>query len=320
MLVTLAIVAALAPPVDAFLIFGGAVRWGVFPVRYFITNRDAPGVSAEQLQAAVDAAFASWNGLPTAVTSSEFGGFTGLEPGEDDGLTVIGFRSRPELERVLGQTSFHVDTVTDQLIEADIFLNTTFDWSVAPAGETSRFDVQSIATHEIGHLFGLGHSALGETELLAGGGRRVIAKRAVMFPIAYPPGNIDDRQLKADDATGLSVAYPTPEFERERGAITGRVRRNGAGLFGAHVIAIHPTTGVAVGSFSLDSQGTFTILGLDPGYYLVRVEPLDDADAGSFFVAGANVDTNFRVTYFPQLVAVPSGGVGSSIQIEVAPR
>jgi hypothetical protein len=318
--VVVAVLMALAPPLDAFLLFGGPVRWGVFPVRYFITNRDVPGVSAEELRATVDAAFAAWNGLETADTSTEFVGFTGAEPSDADGLTVIGFQSRPELDRVLGQTSFQFDSVTDQLVEVDIFLNATFPWSIAPAGENGRFDTQSIATHEIGHLFGLGHSALGETELIAGGGRRVIAKRAVMFPIAYPPGNIDDRQLKTDDIAGLSTAYPSAEFEREAGAIQGRVRKNGVGIFGAHVVAIHPGTGAAVGAFALDSQGTFAVRGLDPGLYLVRVEPLDDADAGSFFAGGAGIDTDFRVTYFPRLVAVPSGGAGESIQIDVVAR
>jgi hypothetical protein len=320
LVVVLAALLALAPPLDAFLLFGGPIRWGVFPVRYFVSNSDVPGVTAEDLRVAVDAAFAAWNGLDTAVTSAEFVGFTGAEPGVADGLTVIGFQSRPELDRVLGQTSFQVDSITDQLVEADIFLNATFPWSVAPAGESGRFDTQSIATHEIGHLFGLGHSALGETELIAGGGRRVIAKRAVMFPIAYPPGNVDDRQLKVDDAAGLSTAYPTPAFDREAGAIQGRVRKNGVGIFGAHVVAIHPGTGVAIGAFSLDGQGSFVVRGLDPGFYLVRVEPLDDADAGSFFAAGAGIDTDFRVTYFPRLVAVPSGGAGESIQVEVVAR
>jgi hypothetical protein len=315
----LAIAAAAAPPVDAFLIFGGGVRWRTLPVQYFITDRDVPGVSANQLQAAVDAAFATWTGVPTVQISSQFAGFTNAEPGVTDGATVIGFLSDPQQAQVLGQTSFRVDTVTNQLTEADIFLNATFNWSVAPAGEGAHFDVQSIATHEIGHLFGLGHSALGETELFSTG-RRVIAKRAVMFPIAYSPGNIDDRVLKPDDVAGISGIYPTAAFDRHAGAITGRVLKNGDGIFGAHVVAIHPATGATVGAFSLDSQGRFTILGLEPGLYLLRVEPLDDASTTSFFVSGANIDINFRVTYFPRLVPVPAGGAGNAIDIEVTPK
>ena len=69
---------------------------------------------------------------------------------------------------MLGATTFNVDDVTGAIIESDIFLNSTFYWSVAANGESGRFDVESVATHEIGHLLGLGHSALGETELRSG--------------------------------------------------------------------------------------------------------------------------------------------------------
>ena len=80
-------------------------------------------------------------------------------PSTDDRSSVIGFRSRPDLDRTLGATTFTFDDVTGEILESDIFLNTTFDWSVAPNGETDRFDVESILVHEVGHLLGFGHSA-----------------------------------------------------------------------------------------------------------------------------------------------------------------
>jgi hypothetical protein len=300
--------------VQGYLIFGGATKWKQFPVRYFITDRAAPGVTANELRTAVDAAFASWSSVPTARLTTEFVGFTDTDAGEEDDATVIGFRSRPDLDRVLGQTSFKTDN--NQLVESDIFLNTTFAWSVAAGGETGRFDVQSIATHEVGHLLGLGHSALGETTLVAGG-RRVLGKRAVMFPIAYPGGNIDDRSLEADDIAGISGVYPTNAFMTQLGAISGRVLRNGSGIFGAHVVALNQGTGEMVGAFSLDAQGRFSIAGLPPGIYLVRVEPLDDADITSFFNSNADVNLDFKPTYFPRLVPVPAGGSSGNIEITV---
>src|SRR5690606_31263337 len=163
------------------------LRWEEFPIRYFVTDAAGGGVSATQLRDAVVAAFDTWHAVETADTSSEFVGFTSARPNEDDGLTVIGFVNRPDQDRTLGATSFLVDTLTGEIVEAEVYLNSSFEWTVSPSPGDGRFDVQSIALHEIGHLLGLGHSALGETELRSGG-RRVIAAEAVMFPVAFSGG------------------------------------------------------------------------------------------------------------------------------------
>jgi hypothetical protein len=321
---TLALALALAPTLGAYLRLGVqvgsrviALRWPAMPVRYFITDRDVPGVSATQLQTAVDRAFATWAALPTAQVSAQFVGFVSADPVNNDGATVIGFQSQPDLDRVLAATTHAVDMQTGAVVESDIFVNSAFDWSVAAAGENGRFDVQSIATHEIGHLFGLGHSALGETELRPTGGRRVLGKSAVMFPIAFPAGNIADRALKPDDAIGMSELYPSANFPQQSGSIDGRVTLNGAGLFGVHVIAFSSATGDMVGGFSLDDQGNFAIDGLPPGLYVVRAEPLDDGDIDSFFAPDTVVNLNFIPTFYSKLVAVPAGGAGPTIEIRV---
>ena len=93
-------------------------------------------------------------------------------------------------------------------------------------------------------------------------------------------------------------------------------------MFGAHVVAFNPSTGALVGNFSLDARGSFTISSLAPGPYIVRVEPLDDADLDSFFDDAmiAKVDVNFRVTYYQGLVVVPAGGAARSIDITVTAK
>jgi hypothetical protein len=273
-------------------------------------------VSPADFQSAVAKAFATWQAVPTATITFEFAGFTSAEPFDDDDVSTLGFQSHPEMDRVLGATGFVVDDVTGDIIESDVFFNSAFRWSVAAAGDPAAFDLQSTATHEIGHFLGLGHSALGETELLPTGGRRVIASGAVMFPISFGRGRINDRELDADDITGVSDIYPESTFRNRTGGIRGHVLRAGRPVFGAHVVAFNPNTGDLVGGFSLDAQGTFQIAGLAPGAYVVRVEPLDDADVDSFFDA-ANVDIDFAVTFYPHLVIVPIGGVGESIDVTV---
>jgi hypothetical protein len=264
----------------------------------------------------VDRAAQSWQDVSTSSVSFQSVGFTGAEPFDEDGIVTIGFQDHPELDRVLGTTGFVVDVLTGNIVEADIFLNSTFPWSVAAAGETGRFDVESIALHEIGHLAGLSHSLLGETELTAGR-RRVIAAEAVMFPIAFTAGVVEGRTLRADDVAGISDIYPDGGFRSQTGSVGGRVTRNGRGIFGAHIVAFHPQSGKMVGGFTLSSTGEFVIAGLAPGPHILRVEPLDDAAIDSFFGESPPPETGFAVTYLDQLAIVPAGGNAQVADIAV---
>ena len=316
-----------ASPVLAYLKLGFdfdgqrlSLRWTNLPVQYFVSQVGAPGVTANNVQFAVDRAFETWADVDTSSITYERRGFTFALPGQDDGRSTLGFLSRPDLDRVLASTSFLVDGETGQLIEADVFFNTAFLWSTAAGGENGRYDLQSVALHEIGHLSGLGHSALGETEFAGGGSRRVVATEAVMFPIAAAPGSIVDRTLRADDIAGISDLYPAGNFAEVTGSISGRVTRNGSGVFGAHIAAFNLTNGEFIGNFSLNAEGRFSIAGLSPGAHLLRVEPLDDADTDGFFPADASVGLDFRVTYPQRIVVVPRGGDSGIVEIEVAPK
>jgi hypothetical protein len=322
-----AMVHAHASPALAYMKFGAEVRgenvtlkWTTIPVRYFVTNSDAAGVSAGEFQRAVADAFSTWEAVPTSAIAYEFGGFTRNLPGEDDGRSTLGFLDEPDLDRVLASTSYLVDAVSGELIEADIFFNSAFAWSVDPAGDPDRWDLESIALHEIGHLSGLGHSALGETELLPGGGRRVVSAGAVMFQIALGTGDISGRTLQPDDFEGISDLYPADDFNKRTGSLSGRVTKQGGGVFGAHVVAFNIRTGEMVGNFTLRTDGQFSIAGLTPGPHVVRIEPLDDADIESFFDPAEPTDIDFGARYYDRLVIVPRGGDSGTVTIAVAAK
>ena len=324
LLLTIGALGMAVSPARAYLKFGVAaasgrtvaLRWAQLPVRYFVTDRGVPGVSAVQFQSAVDRAFRTWQEVPTSEVAYQFVGFTSAEPFDDDGIVTLGFQDRPELEGVLGSTGFVFDNFTGEIVEADILLNSTFSWSVSTGGEAGRFDVQSIALHEIGHLSGLGHSLLGETELTSGR-RRVVASESVMFPIAFSPGAVADRALRADDIAGISDLYPDANFRARTGSVGGTITKNGRGVLGAHVVAFNTQTGAMVGGFSLTASGDFVIAGLDPGPHLLRVEPLDDAALDSFFDESEPIDTAFGVTYFERPAMVPRGGSARPVEIRV---
>ena len=325
-LATAGLVAAAGQPASAYLKLGTrsgdrtvTLSWRDLPVRYFITNQPGGGVSANELRDAVGRAFANWHAVETSQTSSEFVGFTAARPNDDDGLTVIGFENLPAQDRTLGATSFLVDTLSGEIVEAEIFFNSAFDWSVASGGQANRYDLESIALHEIGHLLGLGHSALGETQLRAGG-RAVLAAEAVMFPIAFSSGSTEGRTLRADDRAGISDTYPNGTFRRELGSVSGRITKGGQGVLGAHVVAFNMRTGRMVGGFSLNADGRYVIAGLEAGPHVLRVEPLDDGDVESFFDLTLNIDTNFRVKFHDRVVVVPRGGGTNNADIRVEPK
>ena len=138
-----ALLVALPRPSGAYIHLGidssrgfTPLKWSASPVRWYASDRTVPGVSASQFQAEVAQAFATWENVPTASIAFQFAGFTSAIPFEDDDLSVFGFDSQPDMDRVLGATTFIVDVVTGAIVESDVFFNSIFPWSVNPAGDT----------------------------------------------------------------------------------------------------------------------------------------------------------------------------------------
>ena len=296
------------------------LRWTQPTIRYSINTRSVPGVTTAQLQSVMARAFGRWQDVGTAAIGFQFNSVTSAEPLDFDGLNTIGFLDEPELEGVLGLTLSTFDTVTGEVVEADIFFNSIETWSVADGGQTDRFDLESVAVHEAGHFLGLDHSALGYFEE-QDGDVRLAGAEAIMFPFAFDPGNIALRDLRADDIAGVSAIYPDGVFATATGRLEGRVVRAGVGVYGAHVLALNPLTGAIVGGFSLTRAGDFRIEGLEPGRYVIRVEPIDDIGIDSFFQdTSIPIDVAFGPTFLDRFVSVAAGVASETFDVTVRPR
>jgi hypothetical protein len=161
-----------------------------------------------------------------------------------------------------------------QIIDADILFNGgTFHFTTN--GTPGRFDIQDVATHELGHLLGLDHSGW------AG---------ATMYPYVDPTV-ILHRSLSLDDVHGLQHMYPSASF----GSITGNVQRSsdGSNVAGVHVVAVD-SSGRAAGASLTGVLGNYTLHALATDTYDVYAVPLDDPVSASNLSAGHTIETDFE--------------------------
>lgn len=180
-----------------------------------------------------------------------------------------------------------------QILKADIIFNPNVQFNTSGSGGTTdQTDLQTVATHEIGHFFGLDHSAI---------------VRAVMFPFA---SNLTT--LGYDDVAAISTVYPSTSQSFVSTTISGRVTlSNGQGVFGAHVFADSTTSNTPVGGNIRKTpigamtavDGSYTIKGVPADIYNVAAEPLDgpvskpDIDSYPSAFGQTSLQTNFTTRW-----------------------
>ncbi len=225
----------------------------------------------------IAASFNTWKAAPN-VNSAVSGTVQGLttsvtSASATDGINLICFVCSSNAfgsgGDTLAVTLTSFNTVSGQITDSDLLFNPADDFltngASCPSGATCA-DLQTVATHEIGHFFGLDHSAV---------------TSAVMFPFAPDIQTI----LSWDDVAGISNTYPPSTSSIAAGKISGKISNSSsAGLCGIHVFADSNTLAVTgypapirrspIGAMTL-SDGTYTITGLPADTYSVTAEPLD---------------------------------------------
>ncbi len=173
------------------------------------------------------------------------------------------------------------------IADADVLFNGS-DFTFTTEGTPGAFDVQDVATHELGHFLGLDHSGW------AG---------ATMYPYV-DPAVILHRSLSADDERGLRDAYPSGTWS----TITGRVTRasDGSPVPGANVAALDASGRTVAGALA-DNGGNYALKGLAAETYTVWASPLDQPVAEANLGGGHTVVTDFQSTAIASATVTGSG-------------
>ncbi len=273
-------------------------HWPVLPVSWSLNPAHNANIQGARTVAdVIDASFLTWQHAPNTAVSAVRNTDSSKRESGNDGINLIcfvctaDFSEEPETLAITLTTVATDGAEAGNILDADIFFNPnrTFTTEGTPGAE----DLQTVATHEIGHLFGLSHSAI---------------VRAMMFPFAFE----NTRTLSYDDVAGISTLYPAAAPAMATHAVSGVVRLNNTGVFGAHVFAESQTGDQPLSAFNIRKSpisvlsfpdGSYRIDGLPSDTYIIVAEPLDlpvtndeiNGFAGSF--ARSAVQTNFTTRW-----------------------
>lgn len=280
---------------------GQAVRFKSDTVKYHLDRGPFGIFSNQQARDLANASFKVWDDvasamvtfnytdadtLPVDVNGTNYLQYTTLSSVKIDGINPIIFDSDGAITNALfgaGAANSVIgfawteDTDGDGFYdEGEAVMNGKF-----ALGNSSSFtydEWKSTFVHEFGHFLGLDHTQI-NGEFVDD------PARTIYIPTMYPTSTIDDVPLGAlnpDDIAAISMLYPAPSFAATTGKISGSVvRANGSVVRGANVVAY--STGVdslmnrisTVTDYFEQNNGNFTIVGLAPGSYFVRIEPID---------------------------------------------
>ena len=287
------------------------------------TNSDISSASA---LAIVQASAQAWQDINTSYFTVNAHLFTGAPPDSQpdlqfDGQNSVFFDATGVNFPTAGVIAFVrsvIDLSDGHTLDADLVYNdrdffssttspalTPAPVAVPPAVQQASVDLQAVLTHEYGHYFSLDHTSV---------------TGATMIP--FIQNDTTQRTLELDDRAGNSQVYPESvarglspggvDFHATTGEISGTVLSgyNGSAVFGAHVEAFNLAIPNAANSISAISgeltlrngQGEYTIHGLPPGNYAVRIVPLDginttatDANIGGPY---NGIDINFEPEFW----------------------
>jgi hypothetical protein len=183
----------------------------------------------------------------------------------------------PPSAGIVALTPISFDLGSGAILDADIIFNAR-DYGWSTDGTLGTFDVQDVATHEIGHFIGLDHSPT-----LTGS----------MWPYVSLNQWLH-RSLSLDDRSGAIAVAEQGSQTR----LSGTVRRSGNPVSGAAVCAVNADDGRLAAIALSESDGSWVLRGAPIGNYFVYACPLEGAMSAANLTGNGAVSTNFAAAFY----------------------
>ncbi len=195
--------------------------WETMPVRYYLANSDEssmPGTSEYDL---IHDAFQAWEDLPSSNVTFAFAGMTDHlgftwesqntitfgDPNDDLGYGIIA--TTGVLAESKARKTVNGKPLT-RILEADIVFNDHMRFGTPQQtvayGCFGTIDLQGVAMHEIGHLFGLDHSSENPYE-----SDPLLAEATMYYAVAPCEGG--RAEPNSDDIAAITALYPATDSQ-----------------------------------------------------------------------------------------------------------
>lgn len=207
------------------------------PFRYYVDGRNLQPATVliGQVQAAVDAAYQTWDAVSCAYPSFTSLGLSSNNPQISDArdpydtfnvsAVWVTDSNDPYYALALGSGAAAAASIpltwAGTLYQCDIYVNAVdFKWSTAATTPADSLDLQSFILHEIGHCMGLGHSEYWDDVMYPsvpyGEQRRALAPRDLqkvceVFPQTGAVGSPCAKDADCQSASLECVAPPLPD-------------------------------------------------------------------------------------------------------------
>lgn len=285
---------------------GALLRWSTpSAVSIVVSSTGSDDIADDSETSAVRLAVREWNradGSALRLVENAAPAVRARADWESDDLHLVWFDEQNSSEWFTGSSGTVAITPVwfnsaGVIVDADVLFNGR-DWRFTTSRESGRFDVQDVATHELGHLLGLDHSP---------------HDGASMYPYV-DPAVLLHRSLSADDVAGARHIAPSAAW----GSVSGVLERaSGGALVGAHVVA-RTLDGHPRAATLSDAGGAWTLRGLAAGEYEIYCTPLDAAVGPGNLTTFDGVQTDFGARVLGR-VLVPDGGAAAFGAAAAAP-